>query len=208
MEKMDAMSTSSFACPAYAVTNTNSADQNYAYCSFTACGGSLLSVAGCGACTGNQYLQLYTQSSEGSAMYLAANDDGCGISGSCSTVTYAVPGLSTVCSLYTVHEGCYGSSTCGGTVTVTGGSSGVLYSGVTGTATTPEPIISPTFSPVSTDDIQYVQGYLQYTYFDGSACNGTTTEITGMQTDTCIANNPPASGSFKIQFDDGKWTAL
>src|SRR5687767_2051519 len=48
-----------FVCPSYTTTNTNSATQNYAYCNFNACGGAVLSISGCGGCSGDQMLALY-----------------------------------------------------------------------------------------------------------------------------------------------------
>jgi hypothetical protein len=51
---------------------------------------------------------------------------------------------------YNLHEGCYGSNTCSGTVTVGGSSTGMTGSGtVVGTGPTFAPIQYPTYAPFS-----------------------------------------------------------
>eukprot|EP01034_Spumella_vulgaris_P016497 gene16497-21072_t len=87
----------------------------YAECSFVACGGTVLTISGCDQCTGDQYLKLY-----GESTFLKYDDDSCGTDYGCSTISYTVAGLDTVCSTLTVREGCYNSDTCGGSVTVFG----------------------------------------------------------------------------------------
>lgn len=121
--------TVTFSCPSYNVTNTNSAQSNYASCTFSACGGTTLTVTGCGACSGDQYLRLVETST---ATQVASNDDGCS---PCSTMTYSVPGNSSVCYTYNIQEGCHSSKTCSGIVTVTGSESGQIP--------------SPTFAPTT-----------------------------------------------------------
>eukprot|EP01034_Spumella_vulgaris_P022773 gene22773-28935_t len=139
---------SPFTCPAYSAVNTNYATQNYPYCSFTACGGSTLVLSSCGACSGDQYLALYSNT------YLVASDDYCD---TCSQITYKVPGNSSACITYTVREGCSSNEACSGTVSVSGASSGVTVNGAVGTAPTgapnfiplptPAPSAVPQFSP-------------------------------------------------------------
>jgi hypothetical protein len=60
----------------------------------------------------------------------------------------------------------------------------------------------PSFAPYSANTT--VLGYLQYAYWDGAACNGTKTYISGLATDVC---NPHSNGygSFMVEFDDGKF---
>jgi hypothetical protein len=48
-----------------------------------------------------------------------------------------------------------------------------------------------------------LQGFVQFEYFDGSACNGTKTFITGVQTDYCTLH-ASRNGSYKIQIHDGE----
>lgn len=49
------------------------------------------------------------------------------------------------------------------------------------------------------------KGYLQYDYWDGSACNGTKTFIFGVQTNYCVQHSSNSSriGTYKIQISDG-----
>jgi hypothetical protein len=97
-------------CPSYSVSNTNYAEQNYASCEVYACPGSTIVISGCGpgACSGDQYLSLYDSSN----YQVASNDDNCGL---CSEITYIT---SQPCQTYSIHEGCYGSNSCGGTLSV------------------------------------------------------------------------------------------
>jgi hypothetical protein len=50
-----------------------------------------------------------------------------------------------VCQTFVLDEGCYGSGSCGGTISVEGASSGVTDSG---TMVSNTPIIYPTYAPV------------------------------------------------------------
>ncbi len=47
-----------------------------------------------------------------------------------------------------------------------------------------------------------VQGFIQFEYFDGSACNGTKTYVTGVQTNHCT-HHASSEGSYLIQIRDG-----
>ena len=108
-------------CHSYSTTNTNNAQSNYYTCTFYACPQSTITIAGCyyvnnlpvGA-TGDQYLRLYDESGN----QVSYNDDGspssCGYS---SYIVYTVPSTAN-CQTYSVQEGCYGSTTCSGTVVI------------------------------------------------------------------------------------------
>jgi hypothetical protein len=102
---------SQFYCPSYSASNTSNAEQNYATCEVYACPGSTIVISGCGpgACSGDQYLSLYDSSNN----QVASNDDNCG---SCSEIKYIT---AQPCQTYSIHEGCYGSNSCGGTLLVT-----------------------------------------------------------------------------------------
>jgi hypothetical protein len=94
-------------------------------CSFVACGGSSLTISGCG-CVGNQYLTFYSGTTVVSSNY--AGCDTCGL------ISYTASGASAKCLTYTLYEGCINGEICSGTVTIAGASSGV--------------VVSPTLSPV------------------------------------------------------------
>lgn len=98
-----------YPCPKYSASNTDSANQHYSTCSFIACGGTTVIVSGCG-CSGDQFLQLYDSSG-----FLTDGDEECG---QCAAMAYTVPGDSATCSTFTIHEGCYSSESCSGTVAV------------------------------------------------------------------------------------------
>ena len=125
-------------CPAYSASNTDSAQQNYANCLINASASSVLTISGCSACTGDQYLILYDANG---TTQLASNDDYCS---PCSAITYTVPSDSAY-QLFQLHEGCYGSSACNGTISVTGAVS--VYAGPA--APSGSPISSPASSPIS-----------------------------------------------------------
>eukprot|EP00597_Dinobryon_sp_UTEXLB2267_P015099 CAMPEP_0170119432 /NCGR_PEP_ID=MMETSP0020_2-20130122/14390_1 /TAXON_ID=98059 /ORGANISM="Dinobryon sp., Strain UTEXLB2267" /LENGTH=871 /DNA_ID=CAMNT_0010348797 /DNA_START=71 /DNA_END=2686 /DNA_ORIENTATION=- len=101
-------------CAAYSATNTASATQNYATCTFTACAGVSLRIADCDASrcasgvNNDQYIRLY----DGSGAAVASNDDSCN---RCSIITYTTSG---VCQKYTLFEGCYSSNSCSGVFTI------------------------------------------------------------------------------------------
>eukprot|EP01034_Spumella_vulgaris_P021450 gene21450-27483_t len=101
---------------AYVACSNIIINSNNAWDVFKACGGTKIIASGCNSCTGDQLLQLRSLS----GAILSSDDDGCGVSGSCSKLTYIVPGNSTVCNTYTLNEGCYQALTCGGTVSLSG----------------------------------------------------------------------------------------
>ena len=98
-------------CPAFSVTNTNSATQNYATCAISLCGGYELSVSVCSSYSGDTYLRLV----DAVGNQVAYNDNYCA-SGSAFTVT--IP-ASYACQTFYVREGCFLSSSCSGTATYT-----------------------------------------------------------------------------------------
>lgn len=125
--------TNSFYCPSYSATNTYYASQGYGLCSFVACGGSQVSISGCG-CSGDQYIKLYSGNT-----FLTSSDDYCG---ACSAISYLVSGNSSTCGNYTIYEGCFGDGSCSGSLLV----SGAAYFVVSPTAmpTTAGPSVMPT----------------------------------------------------------------
>jgi len=101
-------------CAAYSASNTASATQNYATCTFTACAGVSLRIADCDAArcpsgSNDQYIRLY----DGSGAEVTSNDDSCNL---CSTITYTTTGI---CQVYTLYEGCFGSTSCNGAFKIT-----------------------------------------------------------------------------------------
>ncbi|KAJ1429394.1 hypothetical protein B484DRAFT_60668 [Ochromonadaceae sp. CCMP2298] len=102
-------STTETACTPFSVSQTNSADVNYAVCSIYACAGETIVMTTCpdsaGACTGDTYLKLYTSS----AILLAGNDDTCGV---CAQIEYD---FTLSCQTYELREGCYSTGACSGT---------------------------------------------------------------------------------------------
>lgn len=123
-------------CAPYTASNTNSDLQNYATCSIYACSSTVITASMCSSatgagCTGDTYLRLYSSSNA----LLVSTDDGCGL---CSLLTYTVPSTAS-CTTYSLHEGCYASNSCGGTVVVTL------------TPSTPYPSYSPVSSPTDSE---------------------------------------------------------
>lgn len=138
---------SSFTCPYYSTANSDSATQNYAYCNFNAWGGTVLTFSGCGACTGDQFLSLYTSTNA----QVAVADDGCTTgNNACTFFTYTVPGSSTTFNSFSLREGCYAQNACSGIVTVTGAVGGMTDSGTVGVTTiTTAPSTWPTTAPTT-----------------------------------------------------------
>jgi hypothetical protein len=159
-----------------------------ATCQVNAFAGSTLVLGttrvGGSACNGDTYLTL--QSPSGAV--LTSNDDANG--GACSYISYSVPTTGT----YTVQEGCYSSSSCGGTVGyqvqgLTTASPAVVVSAVVASQPPPPAVVvstsrSGTCSPysgggrvVTTCQISATAGsslMLGTTLVSGSACSGDT----------------------------------
>lgn len=97
-------------CGTYTATNTLSATQNTIQCTFTACSMEKLTMATCGNCNSDTYLRLFNATGE----QVAQNDDNCG--SLCSKITYYTQ--ESGCQTYSLHQGCYSSGACSGTVDV------------------------------------------------------------------------------------------
>jgi len=97
-------------CTPFAVSGTNSAQLNYALCSFTAYGGSLVTISSCGSCIGDTFIRLFEGTNK---IELARNDDGGCVH--CSKIVYTVPGLPSVIYNFNLHQGCYAGLACSGT---------------------------------------------------------------------------------------------
>ena len=104
-------------CPMFTASNTNSALINYQTCIFFACPGTSATINTCDSsrsysCVGDTYLRLY----DGAGFSVISNDDMGGVCGLCSSFFYT---FTQPCQYYTLHEGCYSSSSCSGTVHIT-----------------------------------------------------------------------------------------
>ncbi len=77
----------------------------------------MLTISGCGACTRDQYIQLYAGVGAGST-YITEDDDGCGDFMGCSVLSYSIP-ANIGYMQYTIKQGCFGDS-CNGNITVYG----------------------------------------------------------------------------------------
>jgi sugar lactone lactonase YvrE len=148
-------------CLPYAASLTSSNTINFAICEIYACPGVELVIDGGCSCNGDQLLSLVNSSNT----VLSTNDDSCSI---CSKIIYHTIGE---CQTYTIREGCFGSRSCSGSVSV----SGALV--LTASPTT-SPTVSPTFNPTlnpttgtpsfSPTAIPSEQPTLQPTYTQGS----------------------------------------
>ena len=107
----------SFQCQHYATIGLN-----WVNCYFVASGGSVLTISGCGACSGDQYLQLLD---EAGSIVLGVDDDGCGVFKGCSMISYSIP-ASKGYKIYTVQQGCW-DTPCDGNVTINGIITGLIF---------------------------------------------------------------------------------
>jgi hypothetical protein len=106
-------------CPYYSTSNTNNAIMNYDTCDFYACPGTKLTISGCdsnGRCQSDQYLRLFDASNN----QITSNDDYCSV---CSQITYT---LKQPCQIYSIHEGCYSTSSCSGTISISSSSTSLI----------------------------------------------------------------------------------
>jgi hypothetical protein len=100
----------------YMATMTANATVGYTSQTVTLSAGDVIDLSTCdvtgGSASGDTYLRLYRGATE-----VAANDDSC--SGLASRITYTA----TVTDTYEIREGCFASTSCGGTVawTITSG---------------------------------------------------------------------------------------
>ena len=99
-------------CSPYSLSDTNSAQHNYAKCSFTACGGSQVTISSCARFSGDTYLWLV----DAAGSVIASNDNSGGACRLGSTISLSISGA---CQVYTIREGCYKSGSCNATVTIT-----------------------------------------------------------------------------------------
>lgn len=99
-----------FAFPYYNAADTNSALRNTVNESITVCPGAkyAFSICATGMCAGDTYLRLYDAENN----EVALNDDYCGL---CSTLEHE---FFLPCQEYNLHQGCWGSGSCGGQVSV------------------------------------------------------------------------------------------
>ncbi len=106
-------------CAPYTATNTDTDTINYSECIFQVCPSSSgsgfrpVDIDGSN-CVDDTYIALYD-------MYgnlIAENDDGYDVVGSCSQITANLL-ICSECVNYTIHEGCYEDTACGGTLVVT-----------------------------------------------------------------------------------------
>jgi hypothetical protein len=103
-------------CPAFFTTKTNSARKNTVNCPVIACQGRTVRVSMCGgltnnggACSGDTFLRIF----DPNGVQVASNDNSCG---ACSTATFKA---TMACSMYTIVQGCVGTTTCSGVSAVT-----------------------------------------------------------------------------------------
>ena len=97
---------------AYTATNTASATQNTVNEDIYVCPGydlifSLCNEAG-GSCSGDTYLRLFDEA----GAEVQANDDSCS---RCASIEHS---FTAPCQIYSLHQGCWSSSDCGGTVKI------------------------------------------------------------------------------------------
>jgi len=103
-------------CEMFTASNTNSALINYQTCFFYACPGTSATINTCDnsasrsySCVGDTYLRLF----DATGSFLTSNDDMGGVCGACSSLSYT---FGQPCQYYSLREGCFGSSSCSGTV--------------------------------------------------------------------------------------------
>ena len=113
-----------YLCPFYKVSNTNSARLNGVVCQFIGCPGTTLEISSCterGSCRGDQLIHLYG-SSISSDHLLASNDDSCGTTGKCASISYTPPSdESSACQVYNLYQGCFENIYCSGQFEILGG---------------------------------------------------------------------------------------
>jgi len=85
---------------------------------------------------GDPYIRLVNSN----GTILVSNDDSCTLG---SEVSYTV----TSCDTYTIREGCFGSGTCSGQVSIAGTNAPTMQPTVVGSAPTQGPSVAPSFAP-------------------------------------------------------------
>lgn len=104
------------ACDAYSLSNTNSAQTNYASCLFTACGGSVVTAQSEEDCVGDQYIRAAFNGN-----VVARNDNGG--TGQCSMLSGTIPGPASRCAEYELRMGCKDDTACSGKFYLSGAES-------------------------------------------------------------------------------------
>ena len=96
------------------MSNSSSGLHNYQVCQFSACKNDYIIASSCssegGFCSGDTLFKLFDQQD----VLLDENDDSCG---SCSKLQFEVTSVG--CSKFYVHQGCFGTTACGGQVVIT-----------------------------------------------------------------------------------------
>ena len=159
-------------CPAFSVTGTREARDNFAECQIYACPGQSFTVGNCInnspnaqglQCQGDQFLRLFALGYPIGKQEVASNDDFCG---ACSQITYTVP-LSDKCMVYSIREGCFGLTACSGVMQISGdiiGTNAVrmvpIIPSLVPTPSPTAPTHAPTLSPTATPTLAptYVMG--------------------------------------------------
>lgn len=144
-------------CAPYSASNTQSAEVNYATCYISICGGDELEATICGAGTGDTYLRLFTPSGS----QIESNDDACGV---LSTLTY-YSNIGNSCMTYALHQGCYSSTSCSGTVSYT------ITSSTRSPTMLPTVYTPPTTNAPTISNVQYCPSYAISTTTDSATVN-------------------------------------
>lgn len=102
-------------CSPYATSATMNADVNSPECVFSMCGDQQVVINNCAkeTCLGDTFIRLFNAA----GVEVASNDDGCSL---CSNMIYQSPPEYT-CQNFTLREGCYDMTTCGGIFNITVG---------------------------------------------------------------------------------------
>ena len=137
-----------YTCPTYTIySSTSSATSGYATCTYTAQSSGTIVIQTCNAATGDTYLRIYINGN-----FVLNIDDGCTANASIGTVT-VVAG-----DVVTIHEGCYSSYTCSGTVSISVGTN----------APTPAPTPNPTMQPTPNPTMQPTRNIVVSTQFSNT----------------------------------------
>ena len=123
-------------CPPYSASNTLNAQQNYSSCSFSACPGSLLSITA-SLLYDNMNILIILLDGYGNVLK----------EWSSNSLTYTTTYVGD-CEVYTLREGCVGSTSCRSQLTVNGGAPAST------SPTAALPSLPPTFAPTSVASLE------------------------------------------------------